>query len=139
MALLIKQLIRHKATDEDSAVTLNKIGLGEKKGLRGMLAKDNRLTRMVQRVGQKKYTYEEYVAMQKEKRKEVEKIDFSEAKFFIPEENQKKAKHFHESYNGSLVKNILYCVLLLAFFVCLMFAMPEILNSINGLIGKIKG
>lgn len=138
MQLITKQLERHGAKDEESAKTLAELGLERSAWLKWALSHSGQLTRIVGRVGEKIYTYEEYVALSKQKGGiKDEKIDFAEARFYIRESANERAKHIIENYGTSTFRAILYCVLFLALYVCIALSMPEILSIINGWLGGV--
>lgn len=130
---IIKQLLRHDATNEEKAKTLASLHLEDKRGLKAALSRNGQLTAIIKRVGHVEPTYEEYMALLKEKKQTREKIDFKTALFYIPEENVAKAKLIKERENPTLMRTSLVCVLILALFVCLMLLMPEILRFISGI------
>ena len=82
-------------------------------------------------VGRTKPTYEEYMALSKEKRHTDEKIDFETARFFIPKENVGKATMIKDKENPSVQRTVLVCILIVALTVCLMLLMPGILTLIS--------
>lgn len=151
--IIIKQILRRGATDEKNALTLSAMRLDGVKGLKAALNRNGQLSRIVRRVGFTQPTYEEYMAMAKERREhrknkdipkeerkaarreerkaERAKIDFSAARFYIPEENLKKAELIKEKENPTIVRTILVCVLILALTVCFMLLMPAILRLIS--------
>ncbi len=136
MQTVLKQLTRHGAKDEGSAKTLRELGLDRSFSLKWALSHTGQLTRIVGRVGEKVYTYEEYVALSKQKGGiKDEKIDFAEAKFYIRESAGERAKHIVENYGTSTGRAVLYCVLFLALYVCIALSMPEILSIIDGWLG----
>lgn len=134
---IIKQLSRLEAKDEASARTLKDIGLEKSIFIRMALSREGRLTRMIGRVGETKYTYEEYLALSKKKGFKHEKVDFSVAEFYIREERADEAKNIIENYGTSMYRTALYCVLVIALYVCLALFMPEILVFIDGALGSI--
>ncbi len=137
MQRIMKQLARFGAKDEETAKTLGELGLGKAAVIKYALSRENRLTRIVGRVGEPKYTYEEYIELEKKKGGiPREKIDFSTARFYIREEKIGEAKHIIETYGTSIVRTILYCVFFMALYVCIALLMPEILTGINALIGN---
>ena len=133
---VIKQLIRLEAFNEQSACTLADLGLEGSVFIKMALAREGRLTRMIGRVGEKKYTYEEYLALSKEKGFRHEKVDFATAQFYVREEQMDDAKNIVENYGTSVYRTALYCVLVMVLYVCLMLFMPEILSLIDGAIQK---
>jgi len=135
MALMTKQLLRHGAIGEQNAKSLSDLGLKDVKFLKSMLSRDGQLTKIVRRVGEVRYTYEEYVALMKEKGVKPEKIDFNTAAFYIDESQQARAKYVYETYSSPWPKTLALCVFLLAAYVCLSLVMPEILSWLNSLIG----
>ena len=92
----IKQLLRHKATDAENAKTLAELHLFESRSVKWALSRKSQLSDLVKRVGAKEYSYEEYVALQKEKKLPKETIDFAAARFFIPKEKLRVSRSFHQ-------------------------------------------
>ena len=133
-AALLKQLIRHEAIGEKNAKTLLEMRLLERKLIKFYLSRGGQLTLLVGRVGEKTYTYEEMVALQKKKEYKEEKIDFSTAAFFIREQKEDRARHVYENENASPIRIALYCVLFIALYFCLAMLMPAILNLIEGIL-----
>lgn len=134
MQSLLRQLARHEAIDEHRAKTLGEIK-HDTKVIRYLLSREGQLTKMVSRVGEKKYTYEEYIALTKAKGYKEEKINFDEARFYISPEGNDRAKKMIESGNYSLLNTILFCVLSVAIYICIALLMPSILSFINDLLG----
>ena len=132
--LMLKQLIRHEATGEANAKTLAELRLSDKKLLKYFLSRKGQLTLIVGRVGEKKYTYEELVALQKEKGYKEEKIDFSTAAFYIREDKSDKAKHVYENENASGLSILLYCILFIGIFFALALLMPSILGVVDNIL-----
>ena len=64
MYFSVKQLLRHGADSEESAKTLAEIGLGENRAVKRLLSREGQLTNVVCRVGEVRYTYEEYLEAQ---------------------------------------------------------------------------
>ena len=136
MRTIARQLMRHGANNEENAKTLAELGLEKSLWLKWALAHSTQLTRIVGRVGEKVYTYEEYVALSKQKGGiKDEKIDFAEARFYIRESANDRAKNIIENYGTSTFRAVLYCILFLALYVCLALSMPEILTIVNGWLG----
>ena len=132
--LILKQLIRHEAVGEEKAKTLKELRLSDKRLLKYFLSRKGQITLMIGRVGEKQYTYDELVALQKEKGYKEEKIDFEGAAFYIRTEKQDKAKHVYENENTSPISILLYCVMFIAIFVILALLMPAILGLIESII-----
>lgn len=132
--LLIKRLIRFESISEDSAKTLDELKINSFI-VRHTLSSNGRLKKIVKRVGEKDLTYEEYSAMIKQKGYKEEKIDFENAKFFIREESLNEATRLSETTTTSPLNTVLFCVLLVAIYVFVMFLMPSILNLINSFLG----
>ena len=128
---IIKQLLRREATSEENAKTLRELRLDTSRGLKYSLARSNRLTSIISMVGRIKPTYEEYMALSKEKKRTDEKIDFETARFFIPKENVGKATMIKDKENPTVQRTVLVCVLIIALSVCLMLLMPGILTLLS--------
>ena len=69
MLLAVKKLFRHEAVDEASAKTLGELGLERSFSVRWALSRDTRLSKIVRRVGAVDYTYEEYIELMKQRKK----------------------------------------------------------------------
>lgn len=132
---LIKRLIRYEAFSEDTAKTIEEIKFNSLL-TKLTLSSNGRITKIVKRVGAKEYTYEEYNEAIKTKSFKEEKIDFTEAKFFIPEETLSEAKELSYKKNPSLLNTILLCILIAIGVSCLIICMPEILTFIDKLLSK---
>lgn len=139
MRLTVRQLLRHDAVGQEKAVTLSKVGLGQSRIVRLFLSGSGHLCRVVKRVGQTEYTYDEYVALQKSKKLKKEKIDFSSALFYIATDMLDRANNINNNYRTSAVKCALACVFMAALYICLMLLMPELLNLLNSAVGAMNG
>ena len=152
VALLIKKLMRHGAFSEEQGRTLGELGLGDNKAVKAILSKNSGITKkIIFSIGKKIQTYEEYVLLEK-KRKAAKKLpgeerkkaidtlnkslslDFSSVRFYIPESSKGLAEHYYKTKNGSLLKTVLYCVLMLVFYVLVALLMPTLLNFIDGIL-----
>lgn len=131
--LTIKSLLRHNAFDQKSAKNLGELGINVS-SVRFALSRSGQLSKMVRRVGEVHYTYEEYVEKQKLRDKKEEKIDFATALFYLDEYHLDRARHISETGTPSLIKAILFALLILAIGGCLFLLMPEILTGINSLL-----
>ena len=136
MALAVKQLIRHEAIGESAAKTLTELGLQGIGSIRRALLSGSQLAKIVSRAGEQKYTYEEYIALTKEKKREAEKIDFETARFYISEQRLPRARHVYESYGVSVARIVGLCVFALLVYVCISLLMPEILSFVNDAFAK---
>ena len=130
-AELLKQMFRHEARDEESAKTLKALRIKSGLTIKHALSGEGRLKDLVRRVGEKKLTYEEYVALTKKRGYKEEKIDFESALFYLDEDNIQKAKRIYENDTSSIVRPILISIMLVAILVCLSFLVPELLTAIN--------
>ena len=133
MYTVIKALMRHEAKDEESAKTLGELGLCSFR-YKNALKSNSQLRRAVEISGQKKYTYDEYVALSKEKGFKDE-INFDEAKIYIKEQEKTSASRIFEMKKPSIVETVLLCLLVTALTVCVMLFMPTILMTINNWLG----
>ena len=130
---LVCQLIRHEASGEDSAKTLEELGLDSSFFVKRIIGSETSfVSRLVKRVGKVEYTYEEYIALQKEKKLEREVIDFTTARFYLDSKQENRKKHIIENYNTSIVRTVMLCVMMLAIYICIALLIPEILSAING-------
>lgn len=138
MQNIVLQLTRHEAIGSGAAKTLKSLGLDNGFFLRHILSGEGELAKVVGRVGEITYTYEEYVELSKKGKLEKEKIDFDTAEFYIRngEGALDRANFIINNYGTSLFRSILYCVLFFALYVCIALAMPEILSIIDGVFGS---
>ena len=90
---------------------------------------------MVARVGEKKMSYEEFIALTKKKGYKEEKLGLDTALFYIREEGRDRAKRVLDIGASSPLTTALFCLLLVAVFICLAMLMPGILSALNSLLG----
>ena len=160
--LIVKQLMRHEARDENGAKTLSEIGLSDNAALKRALASSSQMKSVVSLVGDVRMSYDEYVLAEQKYREErkaqreenkqrkkdgvkidrckIEKpcafcIDFSTAKFFINPEGKERASRIYNSAEITTLRTVLRCVLTVAIAICFTLAMPGILNLVNGWLG----
>ena len=134
MRLMVTQLIRHGAKSEENAKTLGELGLNDARIIKRLLLGDNMLTKIVARVGEKRYEYEEYKALTKEEKDRISTVDFATAKFYIREDKLFSAEEVSSRYNTSVTNTVISCVFLVIVCVCLIACMPGILNIINNML-----
>ena len=139
MLLAVKKLFRHGATSEEGAKTLKELGLDRSKSVKWALLTDTRLSKIMSWVGKPQYTYEEYVALRKEKRESGERFvderpDLNTARFYISERYMGEAKNIAENYSSSFIKTVFFSLMFVIIFVCLTLIMPELLSFINATI-----
>lgn len=132
---VVKALIRYEARDEESARTLDEMRINTF-SVRAALSSGGRLMKLISWVGKKEYTYEEYVALQKEKGFRDEKPDHRTSRLYLTAPDSDEVKSIFEKSGASLLHTVLFSVFLVAIFLCLTFLMPEILSFINDLLAK---
>ena len=135
--LVLMQLTRHGAKNEEDAKTLSEIGLNNNKVVRWMLKRENLLTKIVGRKGEKKYEYEEYKALSNKERVEIEKFDIDTAEFYIKEEQSTLAAGAMERYGTSVQRTVMTCVFIALVSICVIACMPEILDVVNDLLRNV--
>ncbi len=133
--LMIRQLKRHNASSEENAKTLKELRL-DNFIFRILLSREGQLTKLVKRVGEKNYSYEEYMALSKKERDE--KIDFENARFFLREEGMERSTKILEAHAPTILNTVLLLIFILAIFVCLSLVMPSLVELLDNYIGKIK-
>lgn len=127
----VKQLFRHGATSEEGAKTLSELGLSGSSSIKRALSTDSQLRKMVSFVGEKKLSYEEYIALSKEKQKTADIPDFKTARFYIPEASLDRAKRVYNGYSASLLNTVLICIFLISVTACLIMLSPSIVEFVN--------
>ena len=130
MVNIVKQLLRKNAIDEESAKTLVELKLDSSRGIKKAIFTSSQLRRLISIVGESRPTYEEYVAAQKAKKK-IDSPDPTAVRIYIKAESLDRAKHIYNTYNVSILNTLLACALIIAFGVCLVLVMPELLTVIN--------
>jgi len=149
MVTVIKRLKRFDALTEESAKTLDEIRTNTF-GARVLMRSSNRLKRIVKRVGEKDYSYEEYVELsKKQKRKKKDKKtrakikekkkayrDLTNARFYIRDLSENETKRVLMTRTTTVFNTVLFCVLIFAVFVCLLLLSPLILRFINDLLTR---
>ena len=154
--LLLRKLTRIGAHGEEQGKTLSDIGLGDSWAVKSLLrAKSGALKSMISRCGEVELTFEEFTALTKErkhlrglskeeKRKKLSEIDgrlspkinFKDAKFYIPEDKKDKAETFIADKSTTFVKGLVSCIILLAAYVVIALVMPSILSWVSGFIAE---
>ena len=151
LTLLIRKLMKIEAYTEESAKTLSELGLADNAGIKSLVNKnDGRISKIIAVVGIKRQTYEEYMEAER-KRKEarrlppadrkavldslsVGEIDASNAKIYIPEDKKEYASYVYSSGNGSVLKTVLSCTLILVVAVAIILLMPTLLSLLNNIL-----
>ena len=135
---MIMQLQRHGATSEDNAKKLSELGLDKVKIIRYLLSGENMLTKIVARVGEAKYSYDEYISLDKKERAAKEKINFNTASFYLREDQTDRCAVILEKYNISAARTALACLFVAIVCVCIIACMPGILNIIDNILEGLK-
>ena len=134
--VILKQLTRHKATDEKSAKTLAELRLEKSFGLKYSLERSNSLKSMVKRVGEKTPTYEEFIENSKKKGYKEEKIDFESARFYIDKKAQGKIQRIMESPTPDWWRPVLMSLFFISLAVIVGVFLPELLDWINNYVAE---
>ena len=132
--LTLNRLIRKNAICEESAKTLQELGINlfRVKYILG----GSRMRDIVCMEGEITPTYEEYLEQMKSKKKNINKINYDEARFYIQPSKLDEAKKLVLKSNTSVLNTVLFCVLLFIITVTLVILMPEILTWLNDLLAK---
>lgn len=130
---LVKQLLRHKAQDEASAKTLEALGLASRPLLRATLKRGGAIDRVIDRVGEE-LTYEQYVAMQKDKeaRKRLTP-DPQTALFYIGHDKRDAAERILAEGSASILRPIAACAAVLLCYLLLALLFPSLLSLLTAL------
>lgn len=140
---IIKAITACGASDENSAKTLEELGLAKTPLVKKYLKDDSILRRLVLVCGDshksdtsnslKVFWYEKF------NRTDVpEKIDFENAKFYIPEENRAAAELRFREESHPVCSFILAAVVLLAAAVFAIYALPQLLTMLDNFITQVK-
>ncbi len=131
MNFVVRQLLRHSATSQDKGCTLRELGAFDSWGVKWVLKTSGQLRSIIGRSGEAVFSYDEYLALDKQARKKSETIDFETERFYIREDGIDRAQHIADKYRSSWLNNTLFVILLFIIFGTLMALMPDILQLIN--------
>lgn len=129
---IIKKLIRHEALTEESAMTLGELGLNKGR-YRRALDPYKKLAKIVGRVGEKEYTYDEYVELLKDENFS-DAIDFETARFYVRSDEKDSAMRIYETSDSVVLHTVMQCLFIVAITACLTFLMPSILSFVNDML-----
>lgn len=131
---LVKQLVRHKATTPETAKTLKALGLDTRRSLCSALRRGGPILRAIDRVGHEELTYEQYVAMQKDREKRAQlKTDACKEAFYISEGKRAAAEHMLAQGSASILRPIALSAAVLIFYLALALVMPSLLSLLAAL------
>lgn len=133
--LVVKQLLRHKATSPENSKKLLDLGLDTAR-IRLFLSGGYIVSRVISFVGREKCSYDEYVKMNKTERKKADKIDFSTVSMYISEENMPSANKIATEYRASFIRVLIFCLLIILVYVGIAAVSSEVFNYINSSLGK---
>lgn len=136
--LVIMQLTRHGATSPEEAKTLKELGLDKRRFVKRILSGDNILTKTVARVGKKQYDYDEYLALSKKEKREIDKIDFEKEAFYIREEKRDLVSNIIDKYVTSIPRIIALCVFVSLISMSIIICMPDILSILDNILKSAK-
>lgn len=131
----MRAFLRRDAIGEEKAKTPAELGIAEKKDLLRALGEGGILRKTVALKGEVKPTYEEYVAAERERKKNKTKEkkspeDLSEKEFYLPESEVARAKRIYEKGAPSRLATALFLPIMLVLYVGIALLMPPILNLI---------
>jgi len=152
ISLLLRKLMRAEAYSTDTAKKLSELNLTGNRGIYSIITSSNGvISKLIAVVGQKRLTYEEYVALEKKKRDErklppqerseptntsYEFPSIDDIRVYIPESQRDYATHFYEMNTASPIKTALGCLLIIAIAVALILLMPSLLSALNNILSK---
>ena len=145
--------MRAEAYGEANAKTLSELGLSGSEDVKKLLFKTSGYMKgIVTYIGASNLSYEEFSALMRSKKKkqyhkrsenkEDDKseniaslsLEFSSAKFYIPEDKKDLAERAFAKNNGSVTKTAVSCAALIGFMLILIFTMPSILKLLASLL-----
>ena len=129
-AKIAVQLLRHEAKSEDTAVSLKKLRLNEKR-YKKALSSTGKLSKMVLRVGYTRPSYEEYVSAKKDEKSSFFPPVTDDDKFYISKEGIEASELLANADRSTVVKPIILSSVILIVFSLLFIFMPDILNAVN--------
>ena len=132
-SLIIKSLLRHECSSEEKAKTLPELNITSRIAELVAFSDSGRLRKIIKRVGEVKYSYEEYIKLLREKKK-PQKPDSKTTPLYIPSDRLDEAKRIFDKGAPSLLDSVLICVLLFALYICFIFIMPTLVSFANSLL-----
>lgn len=136
----MRVFLRRDAIGEENAKTPAELGLSDKKhrDVLRALRTDGILRKTIAVRGERKPTYEEYLAEMREKKQKKDKEktpaeDLSEKAFYLPEGEIARAKRIYEKGAPSPLVTALFLPLSLVIWAAIAFLMPSLLTLISSL------
>lgn len=140
---IIQALKKHSATDENSAKTLAELGLGKQFMVKHMMREQSSLRRYVicsneneskpKATAWSKFWHEKFI------REEIPtKVDFSTAKFYLPEDNRITAELRYQVEGHPIRNFIIAAIGLFAVALFAITAVPELLQMLDNFITTVK-
>ena len=135
IALTVSRLLRHDAVGESEAKNLTSLGICTP-AVKKLLSSGGQIRSLVKIADAPLLSYDEYVERMKDKDFDGSTLDLDTCKIYLDHENIDSAKRIASSNTSSPLNTALFCILIVAVFVCLIFMMPEILSSVDKLLSK---
>lgn len=123
-------LLRHECFDENRAKSLKALRLNTFI-CKYEIKKNRRLSSILLIKGKETLSYEEYVALDRSKQREYEKIDFETAEFFLGENGKATAEIATEKNNVSILSPIILSALAITLLFVLAEYLPDLLRLIK--------
>ena len=127
------KLLRHDATNEENAKNLKSLGF-KKSTVKAVLTSGGQFKTIFAIKGAPEYSYEEYTKMIKERGYKESKVDCDNSEIYIRPESLTAAKAITEATPPTVLTTALFCLLILACYICLNLLLPEILNFVNSML-----
>lgn len=134
----VMQLIRHGAFSEENAKTVKELGVEGSSIIKALLSGDNQLTKVVARVGEKQYSYEEYVKLDKKEKEAIDLVDFEVERFYVREGMKDRAWQIVDRYVTSVPRTVAVCIFVSIITFCIIACMPGVLQMIDNLLESAK-
>lgn len=137
LTVSVSKLLRKDAIGEENAVNLFKLGF-KKSSVNVVLSAGGKFKKIFGVKGRQEYTYEEYNELLKQKKLTEEKIKPETAEIYLKRDSLLFAKRISETTPPTIFTTVLFCILILAVYVILLFVLPDILNYLNGIMAPQK-
>lgn len=136
---LVKKMLFEDCTSPEKAMTVTELGYGTDWFIKNALRTDNALLRFVKRIDVPAENADKKEAKAPEKsRGGHDVIDFSTAKFYIPEEVKYKADVRYASKGTDFVSFGICIVIFIAAAFAAIFLIPDLIQLIDNFIGTFK-
>ena len=140
LSLLLRKLCRSGSFSADNAKTLSELGISDNKAIKSIITKRSGISKkLIVCIDTDAIYSPETEEHSKDGKKEslkniVSPIDTS--RFYINAEEKLAAENYYKTKNSSVLKTVIYCAIILVFYVVTALLMPSILSVLDSLVSN---